>query len=148
MKQFLEDRDESTLPIRTKYNTKAASLYKDKVKCSFNTHLNILHDIRLQRLPKCVSIQHNFYCRSLLNLKEVPGMKLTRLHRKCLFSHLVLCLPLRSLKLARLDQKHLRARMIHFIQILMIYHLAWRVVTLLMAALILIRIQGKPPFAD
>ena len=44
MKQFLEDRDESTLPIRTKYNTKAASLYKDKVKCSFNTHLNILHD--------------------------------------------------------------------------------------------------------
>ena len=44
MKQFLEDRDESTLPIRTKYNTKAASLYKDKVKCSFNTHLSILHD--------------------------------------------------------------------------------------------------------
>ena len=44
MKQFLEDRDESTLPIRTKYNTKAASLYKDKVKCSFSTHLNILHD--------------------------------------------------------------------------------------------------------
>jgi len=31
MKQFLEDRDESTLPIRTKYNTKAASLYKDKI---------------------------------------------------------------------------------------------------------------------
>ena len=35
MKQFLEDRDESTLPIRTKYNTKAASLYKDKVEVQF-----------------------------------------------------------------------------------------------------------------
>ena len=32
MKHFLEERDESSLPIRTKYNTKAASLYKDKVK--------------------------------------------------------------------------------------------------------------------
>ena len=32
MKSFLEERDESSLPIRTKYNTKAASLYKDKVK--------------------------------------------------------------------------------------------------------------------
>ena len=31
MKTFLEERDESSLPIRTKYNTKAASLYKDKV---------------------------------------------------------------------------------------------------------------------
>ena len=31
MKQFLEDRDGSTGAIRTKYNTKAASLYKDKV---------------------------------------------------------------------------------------------------------------------
>jgi len=27
----LEERDESSLPIRTKYNTKAASLYKDKI---------------------------------------------------------------------------------------------------------------------
>ena len=32
MKSFLEEKDESSLPIRTKYNTKAASLYKDKVK--------------------------------------------------------------------------------------------------------------------
>lgn len=31
MKSFLEERDESSLPIRTKYNTKAASLYKDKI---------------------------------------------------------------------------------------------------------------------
>ena len=32
MKSFLEERDESSQPIRTKYNTKAASLYKDKVR--------------------------------------------------------------------------------------------------------------------
>jgi ADP-ribosylation factor GTPase-activating protein 1 len=31
MKTFLDDRDGSSGPIRTKYNTKAASLYKDKV---------------------------------------------------------------------------------------------------------------------
>jgi len=31
MKSFLEEKDESSLPIRTKYNTKAASLYKDKI---------------------------------------------------------------------------------------------------------------------
>jgi len=31
MKSFLEERDESSQPIRTKYNTKAASLYKDKI---------------------------------------------------------------------------------------------------------------------
>ena len=31
MKTFLEERDGSNGPIRTKYNTKAASLYKDKV---------------------------------------------------------------------------------------------------------------------
>jgi len=31
MKNFLEEKDESSLPIRTKYNTKAASLYKDKI---------------------------------------------------------------------------------------------------------------------
>lgn len=31
MKTFLDDRDGSSGPIRTKYNTKAASLYKDKI---------------------------------------------------------------------------------------------------------------------
>ena len=31
LKKFLEERNESNGPIRTKYNSKAASLYKDKV---------------------------------------------------------------------------------------------------------------------
>lgn len=31
MKLFLDERDGASGPIRTKYNTKAASLYKDKV---------------------------------------------------------------------------------------------------------------------
>ena len=31
MKAFLEERDSASGPIRTKYNTKGASLYKDKV---------------------------------------------------------------------------------------------------------------------
>ena len=32
MKDFLEQRNATGLPIRTKYNTKAAALYKDKVQ--------------------------------------------------------------------------------------------------------------------
>ena len=75
-------------------------------------------------------------------------MKLTLLHKKCLISHLVISLPLRSLRLARIDLKHLKARMTPFIQILTIYHLAWHAVTQLMAALILIKTQGKLPFPE
>ena len=35
MKEFLENREGSTAPIRTKYNTKSASLYKDKVEHAY-----------------------------------------------------------------------------------------------------------------
>ena len=42
MKLFLDERDGSSGPIRTKYNTKAASLYKDKVFGRSISELNML----------------------------------------------------------------------------------------------------------
>ena len=52
------------------------------------------------------------------------------------------------MQVARIYLKHLKARMTPFIQILTIYHLAWHVVTQLMAALILIKTQGKLPLPE
>ena len=74
-------------------------------------------------------------------------MKPTRLHRKCLFSQ-ALSLPLTIRIQVQINQKHFRIKMILSIQILKMYHLEWRVVTQLMAALILIKTQGKLPFPE
>ena len=52
MKLFLDERDGSSGPIRTKYNTKAASLYKDKVFGRSISELNML--IGFSHGPDCI----------------------------------------------------------------------------------------------
>ena len=68
-------------------------------------------------------------------------MKLVRQHRRC-HSSQVVCL-LMILKQTRIDLNHLISRMTDFIQILMMYHLEWHVVTRLMVASIPTKTQGK-----
>ena len=76
MKLFLDERDGSSGPIRTKYNTKAASLYKDKVFGRSISELNTL--ISYSPGPDCINAKNFFFTLTT----DFSGISRGKLERK------------------------------------------------------------------